>query len=91
MKEIIIKDIVGTEFKAEDAILVKRLIKANINDKIVLNFEGINNVPCGFFANLLMDLICFKDRSSIISKLSVNNLSNIKDFNRVLRGTSLAL
>lgn len=88
MKEINVKEVIGQEFNTEDAIIVKRLIKENINDEVTLDFEGINNVPSGFFASLLYDIMGIIGRDYFISHLSVKNLSNIKDFQRVLWGTS---
>lgn len=89
MKELKIREIIGTEVKSEDAIIIKRLIKENLPDKVVLDFENVKQVSGGFFPNLLTDLISTKTREYMISVLSVKNLSNEKDFNRVLFGTSI--
>lgn len=88
MKEINVREIIGTDFNSEDAILVKRLIKENIQEDITLDFEGVSNVPKGFFASLLFDVMGVQDRDYYISHLNVKNLSNSKDFRRVLWGTS---
>lgn len=88
MKELKLREILGTEVRTEDAIIVKRMINQNLPEKIVLDFENIKNIPGGFFANLLTDLISTKTREYIASVIDVKNLSNEKDFKRVLLGTS---
>ncbi len=88
MKELKVRDLLGTDVKCEDAIIVKRMIKQTLPEKVVLDFENVHNIPGGFFANLLTDLISTKTRDYVASTIDVKNLSNEKDFKRVLLGTS---
>ncbi|QGU96276.1 DUF4325 domain-containing protein [Clostridium bovifaecis] len=88
MKEIMIKDVLGTNVKLEDAIILKRMMDLYIDNSIVLDFENIKDVSCAFFATLLTELFCKKGREYVLSHLKVKNLTNTKAFDRVAYGTS---
>lgn len=89
MKEVKIRDLIGSELKNEDAIILKELIAENLQDKIVLDFEDTKTIPGTFFASLLTDLISTKTRDYVASNVVVKNLSNENDFKKVLLGTSM--
>lgn len=89
MKEIKVKELIGTELRNEDAILLKELISENLQNKIVLDFKDTKTIPGTFFASLLTDLISTKTRDYIASNVIVKNLSNENDFKKVLLGTSI--
>lgn len=89
MKEVKIRDLIGTELKNEDAIILKGLIAENLQNKIVLDFEDTKTIPGTFFASLLTDLISTKTRDYVASNVVVKNLSNENDFKKVLLGTSV--
>lgn len=85
-KIIIVKDVLGENFGCQDAILLKGIIKDNIDDNLVLDFSGVGNVPTTFFYTLLSDIICQRDRNYIFQHLIVNNLSNYEDYKMVVLG-----
>ncbi|WP_179631957.1 STAS-like domain-containing protein [Clostridium peptidivorans] len=89
MKEVRVRDLIGTELKNEDAIILKELIAENLQNKIVLDFEDTKTIPGTFFASLLTDLISTKTRDYVASNIVVKNLSNEGDFKKVLLGTSV--
>ena len=78
--DIKIKDILGVDITIEDAILLREIIKSN--------FEGIDRVPSTFLNLLLGDLIISFGRDFIFEQVSVKNLSNYKDYSRVVLGTT---
>lgn len=90
MKEILVKDVVGSSLCPEDGILLKTLVKESLNEKVIFNFAGIGKVPVSFFANMLTEYLMNKQCRCLMEKnISVKNLNNAKDFTRVLLGTSI--
>ena len=89
MKEVKVTELIGSELKNEDAIILKELIAENLQDKIVLDFEDTKTIPGTFFASLLTELISTKTRDYVASNIIVKNLSNEDDFKKVLLGTSM--
>lgn len=89
MKEVKVKELIGTELRNEDAIILKELISENLQNKIVLDFEDTKTIPGTFFASLLTELISTKTRDYVASNIIVKNLSNEDDFRKVLLGTSM--
>jgi len=89
MREVKVRELIGTELKNEDAIILKGIISKNLKDKIVLDFEDTKTIPTTFFASLLTDLISTKSREYVASNILVKNLSNESDFRKVLLGTSM--
>lgn len=86
--DIKIKDILGVDITIEDAILLREIIRSNLNTGVVLDFEGIDRVPSTFLNLLLGDLIIGFGRDFIFEQVSVKNLSNYKDYSRVVLGTT---
>lgn len=88
--EILVKNFLGTNFNVEDAIILREVIKENEDNKIVLNFEGTKNIPATFFNCLFGDILYGAAREEIFNKINVKNLSNIRDYSRVVLGTAFA-
>ncbi len=88
MKNILVKDIVGREVQPEDAIILKEVIKENLDQPITLDFAEITKVNCSFFSNLFTDLFYDKGRDYIIDNVCVKNLSNQSAYRRVVLGTA---
>lgn len=88
MKNILVKDFIGETIQVEDAVLIKSVIKDNLDENIILDFEGTREVPISFFASLLYDMMYTKGRDYVMEHLGVKNLSNMCDFNRVIKGTA---
>ena len=86
--DIKIKDILGVDITIEDAILLREIIKSNLNTGVLLDFEGIDRVPSTFLNLLLGDLIISFGRDFIFEQVSVKNLSNYNDYSRVVLGTA---
>ncbi|MBC8063076.1 MAG: STAS-like domain-containing protein [Clostridiaceae bacterium] len=81
-------EIVGEDFTCQDAILLKSSIKSNLNDIVILDFQGIGTVPTTFFYTLLSDAIYDRGREYIYNHLQVKNLSNFNDYKMVVLGAS---
>lgn len=86
--DIRIKDILGEDISIEDAILLREMIRNNLDAGVVLDFQGIDRVPSTFLNLLFGDLINRFGRDFIFEQVSVKNLSNYKDYFRVVLGTS---
>lgn len=87
-KNVKVREILGRECNAEDAILLREIIKNNLDDGIQLDFEGFNRIPTTFLNCLLSDLIEQFGRKYISKQVDVKNLSNTRDFSRVVLGTT---
>ena len=87
-KNIRIKDILGKEYNIEDAILLREIIRNNLIDVIELDFAGFDRIPTTFLNCLLSDLIVKFDRKYIFQQIGVKNLSNSRDYSRVVLGTT---
>lgn len=83
-----IKEKLGEKVHIEDAILLRDMVKSNLDKGVVLDFKGLGNIPSTFLNVLLEDLINESGRETIFNKINVKNLSNIHDFSRVVLGTS---
>ncbi|MFD3155507.1 STAS-like domain-containing protein [Haloimpatiens sp. FM7330] len=88
MKQIKVKDIVGNYCNPEDGIVVRQVIESCLDDQIVLDFEDIEKVPTTFLCTLFTNLINKLGREYIFSKINVKNLSNIRNYKRVVLGTT---
>lgn len=86
--EIKVKDILGEEITVEDAILLREIIKSNLNAGVVLDFEGFERIPSTFINLLVGELLNSFGRDFIFKQISVKNLSNITDYSRVVLGTT---
>lgn len=87
-KNVKVREILGRECNIEDAILLREIIKNNLEDGIQLDFEGFNRIPTTFLNCLLSDLIEKFGRKYISKQIDVKNLSNARDFSRVVLGTT---
>ncbi|MGL5151905.1 MAG: STAS-like domain-containing protein [Clostridium sp.] len=83
-----VKDFLGENFAVEDAILLREIIKENLDEDIILDFDGINKVSTNFLTCLFGDLINKMGRGEIFNKINVKNLTNYTDYSRVVLGTS---
>ncbi|MGL5086260.1 MAG: STAS-like domain-containing protein [Clostridium sp.] len=86
--DIKIRDILGENISIEDAFLLREIIRTNINIGVSLDFEGFEKVSSVFLNSLLSDLINKFGREYIFRQVSVKNLSNYKDYSRVVLGTA---
>ena len=75
-KNVKVREILGRECNIEDAILLREIIKNNLEDGIQLDFEGFNRIPTTFLNCLLSDLIEKFGRKYISKQIDVKNLSN---------------
>ena len=83
-----VRDLLGDNYSIEDAILLREIIRNNLEDGIQLDFEGVNRVATTFLNCLLSDLIEKCGRKYISKQVDVKNLSNVRDFSRVVLGTT---
>lgn len=89
-KTIIVKNVIGTNFSCQDAILLRGELTSNsLENDVVLDFSGIKSVPTTFFYNLFSELLYINSRKYLLEHVKVKNLSNIEDYNKVIRGTTL--
>ena len=86
--EIKVKDILGENITVEDAILLREMVRNNLNVGVVLDFEGFKRIPTTFLNMLFGDLINSFGRSFIFNQINVKNLSNYTDYSRVVLGTT---
>lgn len=78
----------GKEFNIEDAIVLRRYIKDNINNDVELDFKGIEKVPSTFLVCLFNNLMNELGRDYVFSQIKVKNLTNYNDYLRVVKGTT---
>lgn len=88
MKEILVKEILGTNVNLEDAIILREMMNIHLENNIVLDFKDIKDIPVAFFSSLLTETICKKGREYVSEHLVVQNVPNVQAFKRVLLGTS---
>lgn len=86
--QIRVREYLGNRFNNEDAIILRGIINNNLEEKIELDFDGIDRVSTTFLTCLFNDLIYRKGRALIIDQINVKNLSNINDYFRVVKGTT---
>lgn len=88
--KIMVKELLGENFAIEDAILLRDYIEKNIEEEIELDFYGLDRISTSFLCCLFTDLINSFGRDYIINKINVKNLSNIRDYSRVIKGTTFS-
>ncbi|MGL4451273.1 MAG: STAS-like domain-containing protein [Sarcina sp.] len=86
--KIRVKEYLGNILNNEDAIILRALINNNLDNKIELDFAGIDKVSTTFLTCLFNDLIYRKGRKLVIDQIDVKNLSNENDYSRVVKGTT---
>ncbi|MCR4945025.1 MAG: STAS-like domain-containing protein [Clostridium sp.] len=86
--EIKIREFLGENFNVEDAILLRREIKGSADENIVLDFEGVEDVPATFFNCLFGDVLYGTARKEIFERINVKNLSRANNYMRVVLGTA---
>ncbi|MGG7179126.1 STAS-like domain-containing protein [Clostridium paraputrificum] len=85
-----VKEYLGEQISAEDAIVLRETIKEYVNEGITLDFAGLGNVPSTFLNCLFGELINESGRDTIFNKVGVKNLTNYNDYSRVVLGTAFA-
>lgn len=88
--EIKVREFIGENFAVEDAIVLRDILRKHKDETIVLDFDGLKNVPATFFNCLFGDILYGTARNEIFRKISVKNLSNKTDYTRVVLGTAFA-
>lgn len=83
-----IKEFLGESYSIEDSILLREMIKNNLDTGVVLDFNGITRIPSTFLNCLFSDLINKFGREYIFKQIDVKNLSNYSDYSRVVLGTA---
>ena len=83
-----VREFLGENFAVEDAIVLREQIKNNLNEEVVLDFEGLDRVPSTFLTCLFNELINQNGRDRIFNAINVKNLTNYNDFSRVVMGTT---
>ena len=86
--DIKVREILGENICIEDAILLREIIRTNINVGVTIDFEGFENVSAVFLNKLLSDLIYKFGRDYVFKQVNVKNLSNYNNFSRVVLGTT---
>ena len=86
--DIMVREILGENICIEDAILLREIIRTNINVGVTIDFEGFEKVSSVFLNCLLSDLINKFGREYIFKQVNVKNLSNYTNFSRVVLGTT---
>lgn len=87
-KVINVKQVIGSNFTCEDAILLKKDVLNN-GVTTILDFDGIADVPTTFFYNLFSELLYTSDRNKSFQHIKVRNLLNIENYNKVVQGTAV--
>ncbi|MEN8078466.1 STAS-like domain-containing protein [Clostridioides difficile] len=82
------KDFLGDNYSIEDAILLREIVKNNLDTGVALDFEGLERIPSTFLICLFSDLINKFGREYIFKQIDVKNLSNYSDYSRVVLGTA---
>lgn len=85
-----VREFLGKDYSIEDAIVLREYIQENIDKKIELDFEGLDRIPTTFLCCLFTDLINRQGRDYIIENIGVKNLSNYRDYSRVVIGTTFS-
>lgn len=83
-----VREFLGENFAVEDAIVLREQIKENLNDEVILDFEGLDRIPSTFLTCLFSELINQNGREAIFNAINVKNLTNYNDFSRVVMGTT---
>lgn len=86
-----VREFLGENINTEDAIVLRGYLEKILDDNqydIELDFMGLERISTAFLTCLFTNLINKVGRQLIIEKINVKNLSNNKDYFRVVRGTS---
>jgi hypothetical protein len=83
-----VKEVLGENYTIEDAILLREIIKNNLTSGLVLDFKGFDRIPSTFLNCLFNDLLIKLGRDYIFKQVDVKNLSNYRDYSRVVLGTA---
>lgn len=83
-----VREYLGDKINIEDAIVLRDIIKSNLNNGVTLDFTGLENIPSTFLNVLLSDLILESGRDAIFNRIDVKNLSNSNNYLRVVMGTA---
>lgn len=83
-----VREFLGEKINVEDAIVLRDYIEENLSGEVELDFNGVDRVPTTFLTCLFTDMINKEGRENIISKINVKNLSNYRDYSRVVAGTT---
>ena len=83
-----IKDFLGERYSIEDAILLREIVKNNLDNGVCLDLYGLDRIPSTFLTCLFSDLINKFGRDYIFKQIDVKNLSNYNDYSRVVLGTA---
>ncbi|MCE9654830.1 MAG: STAS-like domain-containing protein [Clostridium celatum] len=83
-----VKEFLGEKYSVEDAILLREIVKNNLELGVVLDFQGMTRIPTTFLNCLFSDLINKFGRDYIFKHIDVKNLSNYSDYSRVVLGTA---
>lgn len=85
-----VKDFLGENYSIEDAIILRDVIKNNMEAGVTLDFAGLKKVPSTFLTTLFAELINSVGRDIIFNAIDVKNLTNYTDYSRVVLGTTFA-
>lgn len=85
-----VREMLGEKIHTEDAIVLREYIEERLDNDIELDFEGLDRVSTTFLTCLFTDLINKEGRDSICNKIGVKNLSNYRDYSRVVKGTTFS-
>jgi len=93
MKEIRVKEIIGSKAVATDAIIIKELIKEPLSkdESVKIDFNEVSGIDCFFLSALFTNLICNLGRKFIINHIEAINLKNYDNYNRVVYGTAICM
>jgi len=93
MKEIRVKEIIGSKAVATDAIIIKELIKEPLSkdESVKIDFNEVSGIDCLFLSALFTNLICNLGRKFIINHIEAINLKNYDNYNRVVYGTAICM
>ncbi len=76
-----IKEFLGESYSIEDAILLREIVKNNLDTGVTLDFDGLERISSTFLMNKF-------GRDYIFKQIGVKNLSNYSDYSRVVLGTA---
>lgn len=85
-----VREMLGERINTEDAIVLRDYIEERLENNIELDFEGLDRVSTTFLTCLFTDLINKQGRDNICKKIDVKNLSNYRDYSRVVKGTTFS-
>lgn len=97
MKEIRVREIIGSKAVATDAIIIKELIKELIkeplskDESIKIDFNEVSGIDCLFLSTLFTNLICNLGRKFIINHIEAINLKDYDNYNRVVYGSAICM